>query len=160
QLQEIRTYYKFHDVDVDRYHLGGAYQGVTLSARELQPALLPANAQTWVNWHVLFTHGNEAVMSPLVRKTREGLPGFYLQDVTPGTPGRALAEPRRSTNRASTSAKRPIPTLSSREVPRSSTILRGQTTSTRPMQARVGSPSAGSLAGPSSRGISRTRTCC
>src|SRR6202011_5844381 len=63
QLQEIRTYYKFHDVDVDRYHLDGAYQGVTLSARELKPALLPPNAQTWVNWHVLFTHGNGAVMS-------------------------------------------------------------------------------------------------
>jgi hypothetical protein len=84
QLQEIRTYYKFHDVDVDRYHLDGAYQGVTLSARELKPALLPPNAQTWVNWHVLFTHGNGAVMSPLARKTGEGLPIFYLQDI----PGR------------------------------------------------------------------------
>src|SRR3984893_5406124 len=71
QLQEIRTYYKFHDVDVDRYHLDGAYQGVTLSARELKPALLPPNAQTWVNQHVLFTHGNGAVMSPLARKTKE-----------------------------------------------------------------------------------------
>src|SRR6202023_829711 len=43
QLQEIRTYYKFHDVDVDRYRLNGAYQGVTLSAREIKPALLPAS---------------------------------------------------------------------------------------------------------------------
>jgi Uncharacterised protein family (UPF0182) len=39
QLQEIRTYYKFHDVDVDRYELGGSYQHVMLSARELEPAL-------------------------------------------------------------------------------------------------------------------------
>src|SRR5436190_4470065 len=76
QLQEIRTYYKFHDVDVDRYRLGDAYQGVTLSARELKSALLPPNAQTWVNQHVLFTHGNGAVMSPLARKTAEGLPIF------------------------------------------------------------------------------------
>jgi len=58
QLQEIRTYYKFHDVDVDRYWLGGAYQSVMLSARELRSSLLPPNAQTWVNIHVLFTHGN------------------------------------------------------------------------------------------------------
>ena len=95
QLQEIRTYYKFHDVDVDRYHLGGAYQGVTLSARELKPALLPPNAQTWVNWHVLFTHGNGAVMSPLARKTAEGLPIFYLQDIPPvATGGPPIDEPR------------------------------------------------------------------
>jgi uncharacterized protein len=95
QLQEIRTYYKFHDVDVDRYHLDGAYQGVTLSARELQPALLPPNAQTWVNWHVLFTHGNGAVMSPLARKTNEGLPIFYLQDIPPvATGGPPIDEPR------------------------------------------------------------------
>ncbi len=95
QLQEIRTYYKFHDVDVDRYHLDGAYQGVTLSARELQPALLPPNAQTWVNSHVLFTHGNGAVMSPLARKTKEGLPVFYLQDIPPvATGGPPIDEPR------------------------------------------------------------------
>src|SRR5262245_43108794 len=49
QLQEIRTYYKFHDVDVDRYWLDGAYQSVMLSARELKSSLLPPNAQTWVN---------------------------------------------------------------------------------------------------------------
>jgi uncharacterized membrane protein (UPF0182 family) len=45
QLQEIRTYYKFHDVDVDRYWLDGSYQSVMLSARELRPSLLPPNAQ-------------------------------------------------------------------------------------------------------------------
>ena len=94
-LQEIRTYYKFHNAVVDRYHLDGAYQGVTLSARELQPALLPPNAQTWVNWHVLFTHGNGAVMSPLARKTPEGLPIFYLQDIPPvATGGPPIDEPR------------------------------------------------------------------
>jgi uncharacterized protein len=64
QLQEIRTYYKFHDLDVDRYWLDGSYQSVMLSARELQASLLPANAQTWVNRHVLFTHGNGAVKNP------------------------------------------------------------------------------------------------
>src|SRR5712671_4720370 len=95
QLQEIRTYYKFHDVDVDRYRLGDAYQGVTLAARELKPALLPPNAQTWVNRHVLFTHGNGAVMSPLARKTAEGLPIFYLQDIPPvATGGPPIDEPR------------------------------------------------------------------
>ncbi|MGZ5187301.1 MAG: UPF0182 family protein, partial [Caldimonas sp.] len=60
QLQEIRTYYKFHDFDVDRYWLDGSYQSVMLSAREMRSSLLPPNAQTWVNRHLLFTHGNGA----------------------------------------------------------------------------------------------------
>jgi uncharacterized protein len=95
QLQEIRTYYKFHNVDVDRYELNGSYQQVMLSARELEPALLPSNAQTWVNLHVLFTHGNGVVMSPVTRKSDEGLPIFYLQDIPPvASGGPAVREPR------------------------------------------------------------------
>src|SRR6202165_2737630 len=95
QLQEIRTYYKFHDLDVDRYWLHGSYQSVMLSARELRPSLLPPNAQTWVNRHVLFTHGNGAVMSPVTRKSTEGLPIFYLQDIPPvATGGPPIDEPR------------------------------------------------------------------
>jgi uncharacterized membrane protein (UPF0182 family) len=96
QLQEIRTYYKFLDVDVDRYHIGGTYQQVTIAARELAPALLSANAQTWVNLHLLFTHGNGVVMSPVTQKSPEGLPNFYLKDIPPvatdGAP--AVTEPR------------------------------------------------------------------
>ena len=95
QLQEIRTYYKFHDLDVDRYWLDGSYQSVMLSARELRPSLLPPNAQTWVNRHVLFTHGNGAVMSPVTRKSVEGLPVFYLRDIPPvADGGPQIREPR------------------------------------------------------------------
>jgi uncharacterized protein len=95
QLQEIRTYYKFHDVDVDRYWLDGAYQSVMLAARELKSSLLPPNAQTWVNRHVLFTHGNGVVMSPVTRKSTEGLPLFYLRDIPPvATGGPEIREPR------------------------------------------------------------------
>lgn len=95
QLQEIRTYYKFLDMDIDRYRLDGAYQQVLLSARELEPSLLPPNAQTWVNLHVLFTHGNGVVMSPVTRKSTEGLPLFYLQDIPPvATGGPVVREPR------------------------------------------------------------------
>jgi uncharacterized membrane protein (UPF0182 family) len=95
QLQEIRTYYKFHDVDVDRYVLDGSYQQVMLSTREVEPALLPPNAQTWVNLHVLFTHGNGVVMSPVTRKSGEGLPIFYLQDIPPvASGGPTIREPR------------------------------------------------------------------
>jgi uncharacterized protein len=95
QMQEIRTYYKFHEVDIDRYWLNGTYQVVMLSARELKSALLPPNAQTWVNRHVLFTHGNGVVMSPVTRKSGEGLPLFYLQNIPPvATGGPPIDQPR------------------------------------------------------------------
>ena len=95
QLQEIRTYYKFLDVDVDRYHLDNSYQQVTLAARELAPSLLSANAQTWVNLHLLFTHGNGVVMSPVTQKSAEGLPIFYLKDIPPiASGGPRITEPR------------------------------------------------------------------
>jgi hypothetical protein len=95
QLQEIRTYYKFFDADIDRYTLSGAYQQVTLSARELNSSLLPPNAQTWVNLHVLFTHGNGVVMSPVTRTSAEGLPILYLQDIPPvASGGPPIVEPR------------------------------------------------------------------
>jgi uncharacterized membrane protein (UPF0182 family) len=95
QLQEIRTYYKLHELDVDRYWLGGAYQSVMLSARELKSSLLPPNAQTWVNLHILFTHGNGAVMSPVTQKSGEGLPLLYLRDIPPvADGGPEIREPR------------------------------------------------------------------
>jgi uncharacterized membrane protein (UPF0182 family) len=95
QMQEIRTYYRFRDVDIDRYWLDGTYQAVMLSPRELQGELLPANAQTWVNRHVLFTHGNGAVMSPVTRKSGEGLPILYLQNIPPvATGGPPVSQPR------------------------------------------------------------------
>jgi uncharacterized membrane protein (UPF0182 family) len=95
QLQEIRTYYKFNDADIDRYQLGSADQQVMISARELESSRLPANAQTWVNLHVLFTHGNGAVMSPVTRTTPEGLPLLYLKDIPPvASGGPEIREPR------------------------------------------------------------------
>ena len=53
---------------MDRYWLDGTYRQVMLSARELESALLPPNAQTWVNRHVLFTHGNGVIMSPVTHR--------------------------------------------------------------------------------------------
>jgi len=96
QLQEIRTYYKFLDVDVDRYHFGDRHQQVTIAAREIAPSLLAANAQTWVNLHLLFTHGYGVVMSPVTEKTSEGLPDFFMRDIPPIASGGApaITQPR------------------------------------------------------------------
>ncbi len=83
QLQEIRLYYKFRDVDVDRYHLNGDYQQVMLSGRELAFERVPQEAQTWVNQRLKYTHGYGLVMSPVNRSTVDGLPELYLKNIPP-----------------------------------------------------------------------------
>ena len=81
QLQEIRLYYDFQDVDIDRYWINGKYTEVMLSPRELNLSLLPENAQTWVNRRLKFTHGSGLAMSPVNAKDSEGLPVFYLKNI-------------------------------------------------------------------------------
>lgn len=95
QLQEIRTYYKFLSLDIDRYRLESGYRQVMVSARELEPTMLPVNARTWVNLHLLFTHGSGIVMSPVTEKSTEGLPSLYLRDIPPvASGGPIIREPR------------------------------------------------------------------
>jgi len=85
QTQEIRAYYKFYEVDVDRYRLeAGGYRQVMLSARELEQNL-PESARTWVNEHLQYTHGYGLVMSSVAEKTDEGLPVYLIKDLPPKT---------------------------------------------------------------------------
>jgi uncharacterized membrane protein (UPF0182 family) len=92
QLQEIRTYYKFVDVDNDRYQLDGDYRQVMLSVRELSHSHLPS--RIWINEHLVYTHGYGAVAGPVNRVTREGLPEFFVKDIPPaGTPAFRVTRP-------------------------------------------------------------------
>jgi uncharacterized membrane protein (UPF0182 family) len=86
QLQEIRLYYDFRDIDVDRYRINGNYREVMLSARELNQSKLPAEAQTWINQRFKFTHGYGIAMNPVNRFDQEGLPVFYVKDIPPVAP--------------------------------------------------------------------------
>jgi uncharacterized membrane protein (UPF0182 family) len=83
QIQEIRSYYEFVDVDIDRYWVDGQYRQVTLAARELAAEQL--QNRTWVNEHLEFTHGYGIVMSPVNEVTREGLPNLWVKDLPPQT---------------------------------------------------------------------------
>jgi uncharacterized membrane protein (UPF0182 family) len=95
QLQEIRLYYDFHGVDIDRYWINGEYTEVMLSGRELNADLLPAEAQTWVNRHLKFTHGYGLVMSPVHLKDQEGLPVLAIKNIPPiSTTGFEVTQPR------------------------------------------------------------------
>jgi uncharacterized membrane protein (UPF0182 family) len=81
QLQEIRTYYKFLDVDNDRYQIDGTYRQMMLSARELSHEHLPS--RIWINEHLTYTHGYGVVFGPVNQVTREGLPEFFIKDIPP-----------------------------------------------------------------------------
>jgi uncharacterized membrane protein (UPF0182 family) len=83
QLQEIRLYYTFQDIDIDRYWIDNNEREVMLAARELNVDLLPQNAQTWVNRHLKFTHGYGVVMNPVNTKDQEGLPVLYIKNIPP-----------------------------------------------------------------------------
>ena len=81
QLQEIRTYYKFVDVDNDRYMIDGTYRQTMLSARELSHQHLPS--RIWINEHLTYTHGYGLVFGPVNQVTPEGLPEFFVKDIPP-----------------------------------------------------------------------------
>lgn len=83
QLQQIRTYYHFSDVDNDRYVVNGNYLQVMLSPRELSYADLPG--KSWINERLVFTHGFGIAMGPVSGITKEGLPEFYIKDIPPVT---------------------------------------------------------------------------
>ncbi|HEX2986656.1 MAG TPA: UPF0182 family protein, partial [Chloroflexota bacterium] len=83
QIQAIRLYYDFNDVDVDRYMLDGKYRQVMLSARELSPDKLASQAQTWLTRRLQFTHGYGMAMSPVNEIVGEGLPNLLVKDLPP-----------------------------------------------------------------------------
>ncbi|HET8576252.1 MAG TPA: UPF0182 family protein [Methylomirabilota bacterium] len=85
KLQEIRTYYKFRDVDVDRYSVNGEYRQVMLSPRELSYRDLPSRG--WINERLTYTHGYGLVASPVNRISPEGQPEFFLKDIPPAGSG-------------------------------------------------------------------------
>jgi uncharacterized membrane protein (UPF0182 family) len=81
QLQALRPYYEFNEIDIDRYEIDGQSRQVMLAARELAKDRLPA--PSWVNRKLEFTHGYGIVMNPVNEISREGQPQFFIQDLPP-----------------------------------------------------------------------------
>jgi uncharacterized membrane protein (UPF0182 family) len=82
QVQEIRTYYDFNDVDIDRYRIGGQTRQVLLAARELDVSKLPASSRgNWINERLIYTHGYGATMNTANGFTPEGRPEFILSNM-------------------------------------------------------------------------------
>lgn len=95
QLQQIRLYYKFPDADIDRYTLKKESpqpqepptekQQVLLAARELDYSAVPDEAKTWVNEHLIYTHGYGFTLSPVNTVGPGGLPDYFVKDIGVGT---------------------------------------------------------------------------
>jgi uncharacterized protein len=81
QVQEIRTYYDFPDIDIDRYRLNGSLRQVMLAARELNVDKLPESSRNWINDKLIYTHGYGITMNPVNGFTPEGLPTLYLANM-------------------------------------------------------------------------------
>lgn len=83
EIQGIRPYYRFNDVDIDRYIINDSLREVMLSARELDKNLLPSDSRSWVNLHLKYTHGYGVCLSAVDESTYEGLPVLIIKDIPP-----------------------------------------------------------------------------
>src|SRR6185437_7497453 len=81
QIQEIRTYYDFPDIDIDRYEINGQIREVMLAARELNLDKLPESSRNWINEKLIYTHGYGITMNPVNGFTPEGLPTLLLSNM-------------------------------------------------------------------------------
>ncbi|AEF16093.1 UPF0182 protein [Thermoanaerobacterium xylanolyticum LX-11] len=83
QLQSIRLYYKFNDIDIDRYMINGNYRQVFISAREMNLDNLASQAKNWINMHLKYTHGYGVVMSTVNDVTATGQPDMVIKNIPP-----------------------------------------------------------------------------
>jgi uncharacterized membrane protein (UPF0182 family) len=95
QIQEIRTYYDFPDIDIDRYQIGGTVRQMMLATRELNVDKLPESSRNWINEKLIYTHGYGVTMNPVNGFTPEGLPALVLSNmpIQSTVPGIGITRP-------------------------------------------------------------------
>src|SRR6266404_408992 len=81
QIQAIRTYYDFPDVDVDRYRLSDTTRQMMIAAREIDLKKLPDASRNWINEKLIYTHGYGITMNTANGFTPEGMPRFVVSDM-------------------------------------------------------------------------------
>ena len=94
QIQEIRTYYDFPDIDIDRYEIDGTTREVMLATRELSVDKLPESSRNWINEKLIYTHGYGITMNPVNGFTPEGLPTLILSNMPVQSTVRSLTVTR------------------------------------------------------------------
>ncbi|HYW71995.1 MAG TPA: UPF0182 family protein [Pyrinomonadaceae bacterium] len=81
QIQAIRIYYDFTDVDVDRYLIGGQKRQMMIGTREINVERLPESSRNWVNEKLIYTHGYGITMNTANGFDPEGMPKFVLSNM-------------------------------------------------------------------------------
>lgn len=81
QIQAIRIYYDFPDVDVDRYLIDGNVRQMMVAPREINDSKLPSSSRNWINERLIYTHGYGVTMNSANGFTPEGLPQFVLSNM-------------------------------------------------------------------------------
>ena len=81
QIQAIRTYYDFTDVDVDRYITADHTRQMMIAPREINDDKLPQQSRNWINERLIYTHGYGVTMNTANGFTPEGLPQFVLSNM-------------------------------------------------------------------------------
>lgn len=91
QLQQIRLYYRFPSAHLDRYTLKRQptpnnpqrveSRQAIVAARELDYSAVPEQAQTWINQHLVYTHGFGFTMSPVNTVAPSGLPEYFVRGI-------------------------------------------------------------------------------
>jgi uncharacterized membrane protein (UPF0182 family) len=83
QIQGLKNYYQFNDLDIDRYMINGVYRQVFISPRELLTSNIPSQNQgsSWINRYLKYTHGYGVAMSPVNEVTPSGQPRLFLKDL-------------------------------------------------------------------------------
>src|SRR5665811_1139557 len=94
QIQEIRTYYDFLDIDIDRYEIDGTVRQMMLATRELNFDKLPESSRNWINEKLIYTHGYGITMNPVNGFTPEGLPTLILSNMPVQSTVRSLTVTR------------------------------------------------------------------
>jgi uncharacterized membrane protein (UPF0182 family) len=96
-LQRIKQYYEFlGSADVDRYNFISGERQVMLAAREIDLTGLSSEAKTWINTHLVYTHGFGVAASRVDRVTGEGQADFIIKDIPAKVSegGPQITEPR------------------------------------------------------------------
>jgi len=92
QLQTIRPYYKLSKIDTDRYTVNGQPSQVLVAARQIDTDALPTKAKTWVNQHLVYTHGYGLAISSAHETTERGFPKFLVGDIPPHVASEVVSE--------------------------------------------------------------------
>lgn len=93
QLQGLRQFFDFADIDVDRYALDGTVEEVNLAVRGLDVTELPSDS--WQNQHLEYTHGYGIVASDVSDSIGTGQPRFLVSDIPlAGAPELLLERPQ------------------------------------------------------------------